>query len=647
MKKLLAALCICALVMVCIFVLPTRAEASAEQMQTGSIFQVNPLYGDCVVQQRLAAGSTVEPDIYYTTEQAVIEQMRSGMEDRKATIVVGYRGTADVNAMAHNMLENVFEHTGVPTHGDYLRWHYKTYNISWSSNPVTQKCVFTCQMTYSSTAAQETAVDKAVDVLLDTLNVYTASDYGKVSAIYDYMCENITYDTYGLSIGDDCVYTAYAALIKKAAVCQGYANLFYRLALELGVDARLIPGFGNGGPHAWNIVKLGKYYYNLDATWDAGSRQNGQTYTYFLKAPWDFSDHFRNDEYETLEFHRDYPMDNNNYVVQDDPVIDQMDPNPTLVKIGSAWKCVANGKLYTANTLIKYNGNWYHVNNGVWVRDTGLVNYNGKFYYVKSGLWDETTTSLVKHTDGSWVYVKNGVQDMSNTLINYNGKYYHVNGGVWVKDTTLVKYNGNWLYVKGGVYTKATTFVKFNGSTYYVVNGQWSKATTSLIKLSNGSYAYIKGGVQNMSNTLVKYNGKYYHVNGGVWVKDTTLVKYDGRWLYVKGGVFTNATTFVKYNGNTYYVVNGVWSKTTTGLIKLSNGSYAYIKNGVQDMSNTLINFNGNWYHVSGGKWVRDTTLVSRNGNTYYVKNGLVDFSFTGKFVHNGGAYNIVKGVVK
>jgi hypothetical protein len=80
-------------------------------------------------------------------------------------------------------------------------------------------------------------------------------------------------------------HTAYAAAINHTAVCQGYAVLFYRLALECGIDARVIAGKGKGAngweDHAWNIVKLGGNYYLLDATWDAG--KTPMYYQYFLK----------------------------------------------------------------------------------------------------------------------------------------------------------------------------------------------------------------------------------------------------------------------------------------------------------------------------------------------------------------------------
>ena len=103
----------------------------------------------------------------------------------------------------------------------------------------------------------------------------------------------------------------YAALVDKKAVCQGYALLFYRLALENNIDARLIAGLGNGGPHGWNIVKIGNCYYNLDSTWDAGYTKIG--YNFFLVTDNNFSKHIRDEEYNTNEFYALYPMATKNY----------------------------------------------------------------------------------------------------------------------------------------------------------------------------------------------------------------------------------------------------------------------------------------------------------------------------------------------
>ena len=144
---------------------------------------------------------------------------------------------------------------------------------------------------------------------MKSLDLSNKTDYQKVKAIYDYICSNVTYDHDNLNDESYSLkYTAYAALINKTAVCQGYASLFYRLALDAGVDTRVISGEA-GGPHAWNIVKLNGKYYNLDSTWDAGR----STYAYFLKNTNDFDDHVRDNDYQSNEFIEEYPMWDESY----------------------------------------------------------------------------------------------------------------------------------------------------------------------------------------------------------------------------------------------------------------------------------------------------------------------------------------------
>uniref|UniRef100_UPI003D7EF932 S-layer homology domain-containing protein n=1 Tax=Butyricicoccus sp. TaxID=2049021 RepID=UPI003D7EF932 len=195
---------------------------------------------------------------------------------------------------------------------DYLKWQYAGWDATQSGHVDGNTYYLTIKytMTWYTTEKQETALDVRINRILQSLNLDGKSDYEKISAIYSYVCQHVTYDS--KHDADDSYklkYTAYAAVINGTSVCQGYSVFLYRLLLEEGIDCRFISGTANGENHSWNIVKLGGKYYNLDATWDAGS----DTPAYFLKSDANFSDHERDEAYLTQSFARNYPMGDTDY----------------------------------------------------------------------------------------------------------------------------------------------------------------------------------------------------------------------------------------------------------------------------------------------------------------------------------------------
>lgn len=61
--------------------------------------------------------------------------------------------------------------------------------------------------------------------------------------------------------------SAYSALVNGRSVCAGYARAFQYLMQQLGIPCYYCTGYA-GEDHAWNIVKLGVGYRNVDVTWD-------------------------------------------------------------------------------------------------------------------------------------------------------------------------------------------------------------------------------------------------------------------------------------------------------------------------------------------------------------------------------------------
>lgn len=322
-------------------------------VQTETITHINPLYEGVITEADLVrpAGETgAVPNASSASDYAVTfeeagAQIRAGMTQRQTTVVAYYQSDVYDSGYHTDIFDAAVAHTGVPKEGDSLRWVYGGYSVSISrySSDGVYYMTFTYTMTYYTTAEQEAQLDTAVEELLTGLDP-SGTDYEKLCTVYDYICANITYDYDNLENTDYMLkHTAYAALIDKTAVCQGYAALLYRLALEMGIDCRMITGTGNGGGHAWNIVKLNGLYYNADSTWDASWLQGVGYYNYYLQCEDTFTaggtNHIRDAEYDTDEFHAAYPMSEADF-----------DPDMDYVAAGTcgenvAWELSADGTL--------------------------------------------------------------------------------------------------------------------------------------------------------------------------------------------------------------------------------------------------------------------------------------------------------------
>ena len=328
------------LVMVQVQGISVRAEANKSNQNTSSVITetyINPLYADEIQESDLVSPDEASAIATYANEEYTdsVEEAGAkiceGMKQREESIVIYFQAPEYSKELLVEIANQALVHTGNPTEGDYLRWQYGgwTSSTSYYTKDSTDYMTITYTYTYYTTSEQEAAVDEKVDEVLTDLDVTNKNDYQKIRATYDYICEHTVYDYDNLE--DDeykLKYTAYAALIDGKAVCQGYALLFYRLALELGVDSRLISGTGNGGAHGWNITELNDVYYNLDTTWDAGESE----YSYFLKCDANFKGHERDEEYATEEFYASYPMAEEDYVV-----IETCDPGNHDYEAEFAW----------------------------------------------------------------------------------------------------------------------------------------------------------------------------------------------------------------------------------------------------------------------------------------------------------------------
>lgn len=126
---------------------------------------------------------------------------------------------------------------------------------------------------------------KKAHEIIDRIIKPHMNDIQKEKAIYDYIIKNCQYDhkyqSEGIATFED-PHAIYGALIHKYAVCGGYAHTMKVLGQLAGLKCLYITGdVIDGGPHAWNIIKIEDKFSQIDATWDGGGQNVPANYRFF------------------------------------------------------------------------------------------------------------------------------------------------------------------------------------------------------------------------------------------------------------------------------------------------------------------------------------------------------------------------------
>ena len=297
-------------------------RSEVDKSDENIIYMVNPLYEDVISiddlkkqldssnDEQLFGASTGQ---YFSDYDSAVSYLRKQMVSRETEITLNFPASwfdSHKDGLYWDLLYDAMkcDESSTGQDGDALIYGFGGCRLSYSS----KAGYIQYTMSYHSDAEQEAKLTAAVAEAMTTLQLNGLSEAKKIIKIHDYICNHVDY---AYNSTEEQVYTAYGALCTGKAVCQGYAVLFYRLCKEAGLSVRIISGTGNGGAHAWNIVRIGSKYYNVDCTWDG---QDADTYNEFLlKSEADFTDHTRESwkvagshylDYTSAEFNAQYPM---------------------------------------------------------------------------------------------------------------------------------------------------------------------------------------------------------------------------------------------------------------------------------------------------------------------------------------------------
>jgi len=682
--------------------LPAQALAAdtapAQTTYIGSY--VNPAYaGKIGIPRRQSTLSVQTAQItqpkkagtVYTSEAAAAADLRKQMVSRSEVMSVTLRSASkDVETIALNLWNLAIDHVeGSGTTGDYLRWQFAAMSCSVAGESLDSGYRYTFtyvpDTTYSDTIwlttnAQEAALTNYIrNTILPQLSLGGKTTYQKVQAIYNWITANVKYD---YSHMNDPTYwpqyTAYAAAVQKKAVCQGYANLFYRLANDAGIDCRIITGKAYNGTqtedHAWNIVRMeDEKYYCLDATWDAGS--DPKDYDYFLKGLTSFS---RDHQAETDKLNTPYWTQYQSRTSATDYKASSTGlPAPTVTGGNDAqgrptlkWNAVSGAAKYEVYRARSKDGTYSLMSTQ---SATGYTNTsdltNGNTYYYKVRALDANGTA------GAWSSVVSVTykQTLSAPTVTGGNDAQGRPTLTWKAVTGAAKYEVYRARSRSGEYIKYSTVTGTsytnisyieNGNTYYYkvraldangTAGAWSSIVSVTYKQTL-SAPTVTGGNDAQGRPTLKWNA----VTGAAKYEVYRARSMNGDYIKystVTGTSYTN-TSYIE-DGNTYYYkvraldangTAGAWSSIVSVTYRAASTgtlSAPSVTGGKDSQGRPTLK----WNAVSGaakyevyrarskdGDYIKYSTVTGtsytntsyiESGNTYYYKVRALDANGT------------------
>lgn len=294
-------------------------------------------------------------NLYYSSAEYcnnladVKKSLINHMYNKDSSFTINYKGD-------FSTLENDF--TGVLNDiektDDYLAFSYSY--VKWSAQGYDGNVnVVTFALDYLATKDQESYVNQKVTSILSTIIKSSMNDDDKEKAIHDYIVKNVTYDQ------SYSYYSAYDALSRGTAVCQGYALLAYKMLKQAGLNVKIVTGSAGGESHAWNLVEIRSKWYQLDCTWDDPVPDIGAiSYDYY-----NINDTQMNVDHTWNK--ANYPQANSTYVYSPGDTLKhvesiKLNSENLSAKVGQSYKLQANILPQDASNK---NVSWYSSDNKI------------------------------------------------------------------------------------------------------------------------------------------------------------------------------------------------------------------------------------------------------------------------------------------
>lgn len=248
------------------------------------------------------ATSNEKQDSISDTEPSLVDEQKSNTKynvDQGNQEIVPEPATGDMMINADSALEEVLAKNMIAAQKEISLKAFPEAQNSTTLGDVVEKVTFqnplildvkslkydyetlTLIVEYSESASeikrkQEEIITKAKQIVGSIIK-QGMSDDEKRKAIYDYLNDNTKYDDAALENAKKNNYkytdpqfndsfTTYGIMVKGIGVCGSYASTYKMLSDLSELESIVVVGTLDGVGHAWNKVKIGNEWFNVDAT---------------------------------------------------------------------------------------------------------------------------------------------------------------------------------------------------------------------------------------------------------------------------------------------------------------------------------------------------------------------------------------------
>lgn len=159
-------------------------------------------------------------------------------------------------------------YTNVINDNPNLFYVSSSYSFSYNSSTnyitsITPEYVMSKSEIDNAKIIYENGVNKALSQVNSSM-----TDIQKALVIHDYLANISTYPDLGTNNVNDkpSYHSAYGIYLDGYTVCAGYTLTYSDLMHRLGIESKYV--ISEGMSHAWNVIKIGDNWYNVDLTFD-------------------------------------------------------------------------------------------------------------------------------------------------------------------------------------------------------------------------------------------------------------------------------------------------------------------------------------------------------------------------------------------